>query len=101
MIEAFKQNKFLVSLITLVSLGVLIFNVVYYSKSYGIVEINNVNAMLLVPFIILVYWFGIALGTSKNIDKLEIGRLFYTSLMYKVWPIWYQFYANQTHAHIQ
>lgn len=69
--DFFKQNKLLFFLTTLVIVGVLIFNVYHYSASYGIVEINNVNSLLLVPFILLVCWFGILLGTNKNLDEIE------------------------------
>ena len=71
MIDGIKQNRLLVSLIVLVTIGVVVFNVFHYSKSYGIVEIDNVNSLLLVPFILLICWFGILLGTTKNADNIQ------------------------------
>ena len=57
----------------LVCIGVLIFNVFHFSANYGIVEINNINALLLVPFIILVCWLGMTLGSNKKKDDLELA----------------------------
>ena len=69
--EIIKQNKLLIILTFLVCIGVLIFNVFHFSANYGIVEINNVNSLLLVPFIILVCWLGMTLGSNKKRDDLE------------------------------
>ncbi|WP_161434892.1 response regulator transcription factor [Poritiphilus flavus] len=63
----------MVFLTVLISLGVLIFDIFHYSNSYGIVEINNVNALLLVPFILLVCGLGMALGNNKNTEAVEIA----------------------------
>ncbi len=69
--EIIKQNKLLIVLTILVCLGVFQFNIFHFSRSYGIVEINNVNSLLLVPFIILVCWLGMTLGSIKKNDELE------------------------------
>ena len=71
--EIIKQNKLLIVLTISVSIGVLVFNVFHFSASYGIAEINNVNSLLLVPFIILVCWLGMTLGSKKASDDLEIA----------------------------
>lgn len=71
--EKIKQNKLLIILTFLVCMGVLIFNVFHFSANYGIVEINNVNSLLLVPFIILVCWLGMTLGSNKKKDDLEMA----------------------------
>ncbi|PRX53960.1 LuxR C-terminal-related transcriptional regulator [Flagellimonas meridianipacifica] len=71
MIKIIRENKLLIFLTVLVTLGVLVFNVFHYSTSYGIVEINNVNSLLLVPFILLVCGLGMVLGTTKNTDEIE------------------------------
>ncbi|NAS11852.1 hypothetical protein GTQ38_07565 [Flavobacteriaceae bacterium R33] len=73
MVNTIKKNKLLVFLTVLISLGVLIFDIFHYSNSYGIVEINNVNALLLVPFILLVCGLGMALGNNKNTEAVEIA----------------------------
>ncbi len=71
MIDFIKENKILVFLTILITIGVLIFNVFRYSTSYGIVEINNINSLLLVPFILLVCALGMALGATKNSNEIE------------------------------
>ena len=71
--EIVNQNKLLFILTFLVCIGVLVFNVFHFSANYGIVEINNINALLLVPFIILVCWFGMALGSNKKYDDLQLA----------------------------
>lgn len=71
--EMIKQNKLLVVLTILVCIGVLVFNVFHFSANYGIVEINNVHSLLLVPFIILVCWLGMTLGSKKASDDLKIA----------------------------
>ncbi len=64
MIKAIKSHTILVILTPLITLGVLVFNVFHYSSSYGIVEINSFNSLLLVPFIVLVCWLGMLLGVE-------------------------------------
>ena len=71
--EIIKQNKLLIVLTILVCIGVLIFNVFHFSENYGIVEINNVNSLLLVPFIILVCWLGMTLGSNRKSEDLEMA----------------------------
>ena len=71
--EIIKQNKLLIVLTILTCIGVLVFNVFHFSANYGIVEINNVNSLLLVPFIMLVCWLGMTLGSKKASDDLKIA----------------------------
>lgn len=68
-----KSNKILVILILLVSIGVLVFDIFHYSSAYGIVEINSLNSLFLVPFIVLVCWLGILLGTTKQRDEFDLA----------------------------
>jgi len=72
MIKAYRNNSVLIILTILVILGMLTFNVFHYSSSYGIVEINNRNSLFLVPFILLVCWLGILLGTTKKDNDFEL-----------------------------
>lgn len=73
MISIFKKNGILIILTILVILGMLTFNVFHYSSSYGLVEINNRNSLFLVPFILLVCWLGILLGTTKKDTEFELA----------------------------
>ena len=66
-----KENRVLIGLTAITIIGVLIFNVNYYTQAYGIVEINSINALLLVPFIVLVCALGYLLGTSKQRYEFE------------------------------
>lgn len=68
-----KSNKILAVLILLVSIGVLVFDIFHYSSTYGIVEINSLNSLFLVPFIALVCWLGILLGKSKQTDEFDLA----------------------------
>ncbi len=68
-----KSNKVLVILVLLVSIGVLVFDIFHYSSSYGIVEINNINSLFLVPFIVFVCWLGVLLGKSKQADDFDLA----------------------------
>jgi DNA-binding CsgD family transcriptional regulator len=72
MTATFKKNSILVILTILIILGMLTFNVFHYSSSYGLVEINNRNSLFLVPFILLVCWLGILLGTTKKDTEFEL-----------------------------
>lgn len=72
-LEILKKNKLLIALTVLVTLGVLIFNVFHYSSGYGIVEINNVNSLLLVPFILFVCWLGMTLGSGKKSEDVQLA----------------------------
>ena len=67
------SNKILLILSLLVVLGVLTFNVFHYSQSYGVVEINNINALFLIPFIGLIFFFGILLGKTKSYEDFEVS----------------------------
>jgi DNA-binding CsgD family transcriptional regulator len=71
MTATFKKNSILIVLTFLVILGMLTFNVFHYSSSYGLVEINNRNSLFLIPFILLVCWLGILLGTTKKDTEFE------------------------------
>ncbi|MEO9871204.1 LuxR C-terminal-related transcriptional regulator [Ekhidna sp.] len=73
MTDIIKKNRVLAILTILVVLGVLIFNIFHYSSSFGIVEINNINSLFLVPFITLVCWLGMTLGTNKKNEDFEIA----------------------------
>jgi len=73
MTATFKKNRILIILTILVILGMLTFNVFHYSSSYGLVEINNRNSLFLVPFILLVCWLGILLGTTKKDSDFELA----------------------------
>lgn len=66
-----KENKILAVLIFMTTMGVLTFDIFHYSKAYGIVEINNVNSLFLIPFITLICGLGILLGTTKQQDDFE------------------------------
>lgn len=66
-----RSNQILVVLTILITTGVLVFNVFHYSAAYGIVEINNVNSLFLVPFIALVCLLGINLGTTRRRIEMD------------------------------
>lgn len=65
------ENKklFLLGLTVLLIVCVLIFNVVYFSSYYGIVEIDYINSLLLVPFILLILSFGMFIEQNKQKEK--------------------------------
>ncbi len=65
------ENKILIILSLMIILGVLAFDIFHYSKAYGVVQINMVNSLLLVPFIVLVCGLGMLLGTTKQKDDFE------------------------------
>jgi DNA-binding CsgD family transcriptional regulator len=69
----FRNNGILIILTVLIILGMLVFNVFHYSLSYGIIEINNINSLFLVPFILLVCWLGILLGSTKKDVEFELA----------------------------
>lgn len=71
MLNAIKKSKLLIFLTILIAIGVLVFDVFHYSTSYGIVEINNINSLFLVPFILLVCGLGMRLGAAKNTDEIR------------------------------
>lgn len=70
-----QENKILVILSLMIVLGVIAFDIFHYSKAYGIVQINLVNSLLLVPFIVLVCGLGMLLGTTKQKDEFEYSFL--------------------------
>ncbi len=59
----------------MITLGVLVFDVFHYSQAYGIVQINNINSLLLVPFIVLVCGLGMLLGKTRQKDEFEYSYL--------------------------
>ncbi len=68
-----KTNKILAILTLMTIIGVLMFDIYHYSPAYGVTEINNVNTLFLVPFIVLVCGFGILLGSTKLQDEFEVA----------------------------
>ncbi len=67
------ENKklFLIGLTVLIVICVVVFNVVYFSSYYGIVQIDYINSLLLVPFILLIFSFGIFIEQNKQKEKLK------------------------------
>lgn len=65
------ENKklFLIGLTVLVVVCVLVFNVVYFSSYYGIAQINYINSLLLVPFIVLIFSFGMFIEQNKQKER--------------------------------
>ncbi len=64
----------------LVVVSVLAFNVFYFSAYYGIVQINYLNSLLLIPFIVLIFSFGIVLGRSNpTIERKSLNDFEFTS----------------------
>lgn len=67
-----QNNKLLlIGLTMVIAISVVTFNVVYFSSYYGIVQIDYINSLLLVPFIILVFSFGIFIEQHKRKEKLR------------------------------
>ncbi|WP_040282391.1 response regulator transcription factor [Psychroserpens damuponensis] len=62
---------FLIGLTVLIVICVLTFNVVYFSSYYGISQIDYFNSLLLVPFILLIFSFGIFIEQNKQKEKLK------------------------------
>ncbi len=52
-------------------IGVIVFDLFHYSSMYGIVEINSINSLLMVPFILLVCWLGMKICEEKQIQAIE------------------------------
>lgn len=70
-IQINNTRLFLIGLTVLVVLCVLTFNVVYFSSYYGIAQIDYINSLLLVPFILLIFSFGIFIEQNKQQEKLK------------------------------
>ncbi len=62
---------FLIGLTVLIVICVLTFNVVYFSSYYGISQIDYINSLLLIPFILLIFSFGIFIEQKKQKEKLK------------------------------
>ncbi len=72
MIQYFSKYKMLIGISVLIVICVLVFNVFYFSIYYGFVQVNYINSLLLVPFIVLILSFGIILGRSKPSDHIPL-----------------------------
>lgn len=70
-IEFDNKKIFLIGLIMLIIVSVLMFNVVYFSSYYGISQINYINSLLLIPFILIVLSLGIFIEQNKQKEKLK------------------------------
>lgn len=70
-IQINNTRLFLIGLTILIVICVLIFNVVYFSSYYGISQIDYINSLLLVPFILLIFSFGIFIEQNKQKEKLK------------------------------
>ena len=65
------KNTFIIGLAILVVICVLIFNVVYFSSYYGIAQIDYINSLLLIPFIIIVFSLGMFIEQYKHKSKIK------------------------------
>lgn len=65
------KKLFLIGLTTVIIIAALAFNVVYFSSYYGISQINYINSLLLVPFILVVFSLGIFIEQYKHQEKLK------------------------------
>lgn len=66
------KKVFIIGLSILIIIAVLTFNVVHFSSHYGIPQIDYINSLLLVPFLLLIFSFGIYIEQNKNKEKLKI-----------------------------
>lgn len=77
-LQTTNPRLFLFGLTILIVVCVLTFNVVYFSSYYGISQIDYINSLLLVPFILLIFSFGIFIEqnnqkeSSKKIDTFKL-----------------------------
>ncbi|WP_109301218.1 response regulator transcription factor [Aquimarina sp. AU474] len=76
-IQIDNTKLFLIGLTILIVICVLTFNVVYFSSYYGITQIDYINSLLLVPFILLIFSFGIFIEQNKQKEKLKKIDSFY------------------------
>jgi DNA-binding CsgD family transcriptional regulator len=78
LVKNFSKNTLLLSLSIIITICVLIFNVFYFSIYYGFVQVNYINSLFLVPFIVLILSFGVILGRSKQSKKIsnEVDNIF-------------------------
>ncbi|MDW3194293.1 MAG: helix-turn-helix transcriptional regulator [Cytophagales bacterium] len=67
------ENKklFLISVTSVIVICVLTFNVVYFSTYYGFVQINYLNSLFLVPFILIVLSLGMLIEQNKSKESLR------------------------------
>ncbi len=70
------KKLFLLSITSVIIICVLIFNVVYFSTYYGLVQINYLNSLFLVPFILLVFSLGMFLEQNKSLEKRRVIETF-------------------------
>ncbi len=69
------NKSFLFGTGVLVIISVLTFNVFYFSSYYGFVQVNYINSLFLVPFVVLIFSFGMALGRKKESEGFVLGDL--------------------------
>ena len=62
---------FLIGFSALIIISVLIYNVVYFSSYYGFVQIDYFNSLFLIPFILLIFSFGMIIEQNKEKEKLK------------------------------
>ncbi|WP_085296754.1 helix-turn-helix transcriptional regulator [Cognaticolwellia mytili] len=65
------KNLFLFGLIALIVVSVLTFNVISFSTYYGIAQVNYIDSLLLVPFLLLTLSFGIFIEQNKRKETLK------------------------------
>ncbi len=65
------KKLFLICLTIVIVICVLVFNVVYFSSYYGIVQIDYFNSLLLVPLIILIFSLGMFLEQRKHRESFR------------------------------
>ncbi len=74
-VEYKSYKTLLLRILILTAICVLIFNVFYSPEYSRYIQVNYVNSILFVIFLILILYYGIILGNSKKIIELKKNRL--------------------------
>ncbi|NER15368.1 hypothetical protein GWK08_18075 [Leptobacterium flavescens] len=75
-LRAINSRKLLIGLTLMIVICVLIFNVFYFSAYYGFVQVNYINSILLIPFVALIFSFGMLLGNSAKSETAISDQAF-------------------------
>ena len=65
-VQIVQYKNILIGLVIMIVICVLTFNVVYFSSYYEILQINYINSLLLIPFILLRFSFEIFIEQNRE-----------------------------------
>ncbi|RYV04183.1 hypothetical protein SOPP22_00095 [Shewanella sp. OPT22] len=93
-------NAIVITLSVLTVLSAIFFNVFHFSSYYGIAQVNYINSLLLIPFVMLVLSLGVFLARHEKDDTPLVEDNIFAQLTQKELTVVELILANHKNTEI-